>query len=208
MIRYLLLFALLFTGLVSRGLHAAEAAESNEAKLRDVLRSTTLQLRSAENERATLQSAQAALVEDKKALEAKFEILRKQTISERAANDKILVTLKSEATAQAEQIAKLKENLEKSNVLGQQAVALATAKESERAKLAAELIVLQRKVEDRETKNFALFTLGNEILKRYEKFGLGEALASREPFVGTTRARLETLVQGYADKLLDQRAKP
>ena len=76
MIRFLLIFALMFSTLVTRRLPAAEAGEGNEAKLREVLRATTLQLRSAENERATLQSAQAALAEDKKTLEAKFETLR------------------------------------------------------------------------------------------------------------------------------------
>jgi chromosome segregation ATPase len=208
MIRFLLIFALMFSTLVTRRLPAAEAGEGNEAKLREVLRATTLQLRSAENERATLQSAQAALAEDKKTLEAKFETLRKQTITERAANDKLLAALKTEAAAKAAEIAKLKEAMEKSTAAGQQAVALAAAKESERAQLAAQLILGQRKLEDRETKNLALFSLGLEILKRYEKFSLGEALAAREPFVGSTRAKLETLVQGYNDKLLDQRVKP
>lgn len=208
MIRFLLLFALMLFGSLTRGLHAAEAGEGNEAKLREVLRATTLQLRSAETERATLQSTQATLTEDKKALEAKFETLRKQTITERAANDKILAALKTEAAAHVAEIAKLKEAWEKSTAAGQQAVALAAAKESERAQLAGQLILGQRKVEDREMKNLALFSLGLEILKRYEKFSLGEALAAREPFVGSTRAKLETLVQGYNDKLLDQRVKP
>ena len=85
---------------------------------------------------------------------------------------------------------------------------MGVAKETERAKLAAEILVLKRKIDDREMKNLALFKLGNEILTRYQKFTLGEALAAREPFVGSTRAKLETLVQDYQDKLLDQRAKP
>lgn len=187
---------------------AAESVDANEAKLREALRNATLQLRSAETERGTLQTAQAALTEEKKALEAKFETLRKETISERATNDKAIAALKAEAAAQAAEIARLKEALEKSEAGLRQATAFGTAKESDRAKLATDLIVLQRKVEDREAKNLALFKLGNEILGRYEKFSLGEALAAREPFVGTTRARLESLVQEYQDKLLDQRAKP
>lgn len=187
---------------------AAEGVDANEAKLREALKNATLQLRSAETERATLQSSQAALTEEKKTLEAKFETLRKETIAERATTDKAIAALKAQAAAQETEIAKLKEALEKSDGAGKQAAALAAAKESDRAKLAADLIVLQRKLEDRETKNLALFKVGNEILTRYEKFSLGEALAAREPFVGTTRAKLETLVQDYQDKLLAQRAKP
>lgn len=201
-------FALLTFALLTGGvLRAAEAAD-NESKLREALRNSTLQLRTAEAERASLQTAQAALTEEKKTLADKFETLRKQTIADRTADEKTIATLKAQAAAQDAEIVRLKEALEKSDTTGKQAIALAVAKETERAKLAADLVVLQRKVEDREAKNLALFKTGNEILTRYEKFSLGEALAAREPFVGTTRAKLENLVQDYQDKLLDQRAKP
>ncbi len=210
MIRQLTLTSLTLVLAIACGgvLRAAEAVDPNEAKLREALRNATLQLRSAETERAALQSASAALAEDKKTQEAKFETLRKQTVAERAADEKMIAGLKAQATAQDAEIAKLKEALEKSVAAGKQAAALAAAKETDRAKLAADLVVLQRKLDDRETKNLALFKLGNEILTRYQKFSFGEALAAREPFVGTTRTKLENLVQDYQDKLLDQRAKP
>jgi hypothetical protein len=68
--------------------------------------------------------------------------------------------------------------------------------------------VLQRRVAYLETKNVQLFTLGNEILSRYENFSLGNAISAKEPFVGVTRVKLENLVQDYSDKLLDERATP
>jgi hypothetical protein len=49
-----------------------------------------------------------------------------------------------------------------------------------------------------------MYELGMEILDRYEKFGLGEALTAKEPFTGITRTKFETLVQDYEDKLVDQ----
>ncbi len=208
MIRRFAIVSLAFLVACGGSLRAAEGADANEVKLREALKNATIQLRSAETERAALQSSSAALTEEKKLLEAKFETLRKETIAERATNEKTIAALKAEAAAQSAEIAKLKEAFEKSEGAGKQAAALAAAKEADRAKLAADLVALQRKVEDRERENIALFKLGNEILARYEKFGLGEALAAREPFVGTTRAKLETLVQEYQDKLLDQRAKP
>jgi chromosome segregation ATPase len=187
---------------------AAEGVDANEAKLREALRNATLQLRSAEAERANLQAAQAGLTEEKKTLDAKFETLRKQAVAERATEEKTIAALKAQNAAHEAEIARLKEALEKSDSAGKQAAALAATKETDRAKLAADLVALQRKIEDRETKNLALFKLGSEILTRYEKFSLGEALSAREPFVGTTRAKLENLVQDYQDKLLGQRAKP
>lgn len=203
--RIIFLLVALFLAVAAR---AADSADPGEARLREALRAATLQLRTAETERAALQAAQAALTEDKKIAEQKFETLRKQAVADRAADEKTIAGLKAQMTAQETELAHYKEALEKSEVNHQQAAMLADTKEADRAKLAADLIVAQRKVEDRETKNLALFKLGNEILTRYEKFSLGEALAAREPFVGATRAKLENLVQDYQDKLLEQRAKP
>ena len=202
--RFLLTVFALSLGVAAR---AADAPEG-EARLREALRNATLQFRAVEAERTNLQTANAALTEDKRVLAEKFETLRKQTVAERAADDKTLAALKAQAATQETEIAHLKEALEKSEASGKQAAAVAAAKEAERAKLAADLVALERKVADCEAKNLALFKVGNEILTRYEKFSLGEALAAREPFVGTTRTRLENLVQDYQDKLLDQRAKP
>ena len=67
---------------------------------------------------------------------------------------------------------------------------------------------MQRIIDDREAKNLALYNLGNEILTRYEKYGLGEALAAKEPFTGVTRVKLQELVQDYRDKISDQRVTP
>jgi hypothetical protein len=71
-----------------------------------------------------------------------------------------------------------------------------------------QIILLQRTVADRETKNAELFKIGNEILNRYEKYSLGEALLAKEPFTGITRVKLETLVQDYQDKISDQKTTP
>ena len=70
-------------------------------------------------------------------------------------------------------------------------------------KLNDEAVILRRKVDDREAKNYELFKIANEILTRYEKFGLGEALTAREPFTGLTRVKLENLVQDCQDTSLN-----
>jgi chromosome segregation ATPase len=85
-----------------------------------------------------------------------------------------------------------------------QYVRLQKKTESQRAGLAAQVPVLRQLLADREAKNVALYKLGDDILTRYEKFGLGDALAAKEPFVGMSRVRLENLVQDYKDKLRDQ----
>jgi hypothetical protein len=65
--------------------------------------------------------------------------------------------------------------------------------------------LLHRKIDDDETRNLALYALANEILTRYEKFSLGDALAAKEPFTQLNRVKLENLVQGYQDKLVAQK---
>ncbi len=187
---------------------AAEGPESGDARLREALRSVTLQLRAAETERASLQAAQTTLTAEKKAAEERFEVLRKQTVAERTATDQTLAGLKAQLGARDAELVQLKEALAQAQAAHQQAAALVKTREAERARLATDIVVLERKVADREAKNLALHRIGNEILTRYEKFGLGEVLAAREPFVGATRTRLENLVQDYQDKLADQRVKP
>jgi chromosome segregation ATPase len=79
--------------------------------------------------------------------------------------------------------------------------------EAARTKLAAEVIMLRRVIDDRETKNLELFDTAGEILTRYEKFSFGDALSAKEPFVGLTRAKLQEFVQDYKDKILADKIK-
>ena len=67
------------------------------------------------------------------------------------------------------------------------------------------MAALERKVEDQHLKNIQMYQIAIEVLDRYRKHGLGDAIVAREPFVGVSRAKLQTLVQDYGDKLLDQR---
>jgi len=83
---------------------------------------------------------------------------------------------------------------------------IAKKKEVERAKLSAKSADLERAVSDLRAKNTELFKLAGEILTRYEQFGLGKALAAREPFTGNAKVKLQNIVQDYNDKLLNQTA--
>lgn len=203
--RHFLPCAGLLAALFALPLRAADAPSPAEAKLRDTLRTTLLQLRDAQTATTTLQADNATLTDDKKALTARADALQKRLVADKAAADKAAEALTAKLTGDAAEITRLKDALAKSEAALKDSVADAQAKEAARAKLAADAIVLQRLVDDREAKNRALFRLGNEILTRYEKFSLGEALAAREPFVGLTRVKLENLVQDYQDKLSDQR---
>jgi hypothetical protein len=192
----------------SGGLQAADQANSAEDRLRGMLRSTMLQLRDAQNQVATLQSAQAEDEKQKKALSDRVDELTKQAAADKDAATKTIADLNAKVTDQTSMIAQFKDALEKWKEAYNKAVEVANTKEAQRAKFESQAIVLQRRVEDDEAKNLALYHLGKEVLNRYEKFGLGTAITAREPFVGTTKVKLENLVQDYSDKLLDQTIKP
>lgn len=189
-------------------LYAADQANSPEERLRGMLRSTMLQLRDAQNQVATLQSAQTESDKEKKALSDRLDELTKQAAADKDAATKSIADLNAKVTDQTTLITQLKDALDKWKEAYNKAVAVANTNEAQRAKFESQAILLQRRVENDEAKNLALYKLGKEVLDRYEKFGLGTAITAREPFVGITKVKLENLVQDYSDKLLDQTVKP
>jgi hypothetical protein len=77
--------------------------------------------------------------------------------------------------------------------------------ESARDKNAAQILNLERLVNDQRAQNVRMYLVGQEILKRYDKFWFGDALLAREPFVSTTKVKLQNLAQDGHDKLLAAR---
>ena len=186
----------------------ADAVNPAEAKLRESLRAALLQARTAESERAALQGTVAENEQMILSLKAEIEKLGKEKDEEKAKAVLELQEMQEKIKTLDAQIVTLNKSLESWKKGHQEISDIARATEAKRAKLEAEVIVLKRRVAEQQTKNEGMFAIGNEILARYEKFGLGEALTAREPFVGITRVKFETLMQDYTDKLEDQRIKP
>jgi len=209
MFRKLILLSLvsvLFTCLTSVVI-AADQAGAAEAKLRESLRGTMLQLRNVEAERATLQAAQAELEAKNKMLAEQLEKLTKDAATNQAEADRAMNELKGKVDERDREIGTLRVSLDKWKADHQKITDYARAKEAQRAKLADRAITLDHQVAEQQRKNQAMYKLGTEILARYEKFGLGAALTAREPFIGLTRVKFENLIQDYGDKLADERIK-
>ena len=211
--RPLRLFLALFF-LLPIALHAADAPSPAETKLRESVRALTLQLRTAESDKATMQAAQAEADHKVTDLTAQLEKYKAQLLAVKEAADKALAELNEKITAKDAEIANGKRDLAswkkghaELKAAYEKVVAIGNAKEAERAKLAARVIVLDRQVVEQRARNAALYQTGTEVLSRYEKFGLGTALTSREPFVGTTKVKFENLIQDYSDQLADQKIK-
>ncbi|RRK00933.1 phage major capsid protein [Opitutaceae bacterium TAV3] len=179
-----------------------------ELRLREALRATTLQLRSAQSESAALQVTNTELEKERDALKKQTAALAGQGEKDRAAAAKEIAGLKAAIVSQEEKAAQLSEDLARWKTSSQQAATLADSKEQARAALALRLTGFERALADCETRNIALIKIGNEILDRLEKFGLGDAIRAREPFIGTKRVEIQNLVQNYADKIMDQKYQP
>lgn len=205
------LFLILSLG-VFAGISHAEEAEDPSLKLREQLRNVMLQLRKAQSDMANAQAAQAASEQKNQELVAEIEKAKKatesmvkQTNADKANTEESIAKLNNKLEEREKRLVLLNESLEKWQAGYKKAAEVARTKEAERATLAAEKVENLRLIADRERKNIGLFNAAMEVLDRYENYALGKALTAREPFIGTTRVKVENLVQGYKDKILDNR---
>lgn len=187
---------------------AAPEVNPAEAKLREGLKATMLQLRAVQAEKGALEATKAELEQKVQALTEASDMQTKQAAEEKAAADKRIADQLAQLDLRWKEVMKLQSELVDSQKAHKDAAALAAKKEAERAKVNSEKIVLERKVADQQVKNTKMFEIGSEILARYERFGLGTAVAAREPFVGLTRVKLKNQFQELGDKLEDQKIKP
>lgn len=188
------------------------AQDDDAARLREALKNVTLQLRTSQGETAAAQTAAIAAEQKAKALEAKLADLERrhatldrQSKQKEADTDKTIATLNNRVAERDKRLGEYIAALDKWKTGYEALAGAARAKEAEAAKSSDEVIVLKRSLADRERKNIALFNISTEILKRYEDFATGRSLAAKEPFIGTARVQIENLVQGYRDKILDNR---
>jgi len=204
--------------LLPAALRAADAPAGPspaEAKLRESVRALTLQLRAADSEKGALQAAKdeaeaklAAQTEEIEKLKKSVETEQNETKIALAAAETKRVETEAKLMAKEKSVEAWKKAHGDVTTQFNKVVEIGNAKETERAKLAARVIVLDRQVFDQRAKNAAMHKLGTEILSRYEKFGLGDVITRKEPFIGTTRVKFDTLIQDFSDGLADQKIKP
>lgn len=209
MIRLLTFLVTLLCLLVVSEVRAQQTQPSAvEAKLREGLRNTMLQLRTIQAERDQLIVEKTTLEGEKKDLAEKLEVLTKQAATNQETARNSIAALEAKVVQRETEAAQLSASLEKWQASQKQAVALAEKKEAERATAAARVIELDRRVADQQRKNLAMYKIGNEVLHRYEKFVLGDAIVAREPFTGIARVKFQTLAQDFQDQISDQLIKP
>jgi len=189
------------------GLRGADQPDG-DARLRETLRSTMIQLNESQSQLAALQAAQAAQADDRKALSEQVALLTKRSAEDQAARAKDTDAFKAKISDQQASIAKLQDAVAQWKAAAEKANLSARTLAAQRERESIREVAMERKVEDLTAKNAELFRIGSEILDRYEKFSLGAQFLAREPFVGRARVELENQIQDYDDKLTEQRDDP
>lgn len=206
MSRLLSIISLLSLSVVS--VHAAEEADPQaavNAKLRETLKATTVQLRTAQTDLATAQAAQQAAEAKVAELTKKADALAKQSAEDQAASKKEIEQLTVTNDNLVTRLKQAHENIIQWQDQFGKLKTLAQSCETERAKLADQKSVLEAKVRDHKAQNIELYRTAIEVLDRYRAFGVGDSLKAREPFTGIAKARLDKQVQDYKDKIEDGR---
>ena len=181
------------------------ADEDPTAKFREALKDTMLKLRAAQTDLANAQAAQYAAEAKATELTAKTESLTKELANDRNTSTNMIADLNKKIADRDGSLVELNAALAKWKKSYGEVAKLASKREGQRAQLDAKRIELERKVQEEQAKNIEMYQAGMEILDRYEKFGLGDAILAREPFTAAQRVKFQNLVQDLSDKLTDAR---
>lgn len=193
---------------VTSALAAPSQEEDVELKLREALRDSMLKLRDAQTQIATAQAAQIAAETQVKELTARNEALGKELVAERNVSANMISELTTKLEERGSVLLSVQTALENWKKSYAGATALAAKKESERQKLQARVSELERIVEDQQFRNIEMYKAAMETVDRYRKFGLGDAVLAREPFVAAKRVKFQNIIQDQSDKLANARIRP
>jgi len=178
---------------------------SAEARLREALRNTTIELRA-------LQDSQAALTAQLDQMKQERDALKQQLDAAKNAPpvaDPQVAQLRDAVAALQQQNGALQTGLQKWQTGYQQAADLARAKDSESRQLSGQLTQQSSRLQACTAANGKLIAVANDILHLYRTQSFRSLLVgSYEPLLGFKKVELENLVQDYEDKIEDQRLQP
>lgn len=177
------------------------SADSLEERLRAQLRSTTQQLQALQSEQAQSQAARQTAEQQRDAAQARIkqldaELARARGQTEQLAGQQQALQHQAQALVSSSnaQLGKYKQAYDE--LLG-----MARTKESERARLAAELVEREGQVRQCQAQNQQMYGVAKELLQAYEKIDVADVMKMRQPFAGGARVKFEELAQDFGDRL-------
>ncbi|WP_028164578.1 hypothetical protein [Bradyrhizobium elkanii] len=175
-------------------------ADAETDRLREALRSATLQTRQLEDQRTALQAKLADAERDKAAAKAQVD----------AAKAQVRQTEKQHREAVDEfnkRLAERDETLEKWKSAYEEAANVARDKDAARAKFEGEANAYKAATKGCVAKNDQMLKAGRELLKQYKSVTIGDTIVAHEPMLGLRRVEIQNNIQDSGDKILDQKAE-
>jgi DNA repair exonuclease SbcCD ATPase subunit len=205
----LLAASALFVGAAAALSRAHADASPTEERLRSALKETTLQLREAQDELATLRAQQSALQEQLAAAQAHSG--PKAAVPAPDASGGLrrqLAQRDTEAGQLRQQLQAAQESLAKWQSGYQQAVDLARSKDAESRDYKTRFDATSAHDAACTADNAELVTIANDLLQSYRDKGVFSAIADAEPLTQIHRVKLETLAQQYHARIKDAEVIP
>jgi chromosome segregation ATPase len=195
-IRFSLVLMVIAT-LVSSG----ALADTETDRLREALRSATMQTRALEDQRTALQAKLADAEREKAAAKAEIDAARAQV-------KKIEKEHRQAVEEFNQRLTERDETLEKWKAAYEEAATVARTKDAERAKFEGEAGAYKASTKSAQAKNGLLIKAGRELLHRYRAVTIGDIIVAHEPVLGFRRVEIQNELQDTNDKFLDQKAGP
>jgi hypothetical protein len=203
-----ILFALLALGVWCA---PALAQDSPEARLREMLRRTTADLRAAQDSQA---AGQALLEQEKQksaALQKQVDDLNAHPVepAKPSMSEEAIAQMQADLKSARAQVTALQTGLKQWQDAYQKAAELARAKDAESKAAAAHAVEEDREAAVCAVANTKLERVANDILLLYRSQDFRSLLlSSYEPLLGLKKVDLENTIQDYQDKILDQKYWP
>jgi len=165
-------------------------ADSETDRLREALRTATVQMRQLDDVDREKAAAKAQI----DAAKAEVRQTEKQY---REAVDEFNKRLAERDTT-----------LEKWKTAYEEAAGVARDKDAARAKFEGEAAAYKASTKSCVAKNGQLIQAGHDLLQRYQTLTVGEIIVAHEPMLGLRRVEIQNAIQDFKDKILDQKAVP
>jgi hypothetical protein len=186
----------------------AMAQDTPEARLRDMLRRTTTELRAAQDSQALLQASLDQEKQKAATLQKQIEglIAHPPEAAKPSMSEAEIARLRAEAQTR---VTAVEAGLKQWQDAYQKAADIARTKDAEGKIAIARAIESERQAGICTAANTKLVSVANDILHLYQTQGFRSLLlASYEPLLGLKKVELENTIQDYEDKILDQKYRP
>jgi chromosome segregation ATPase len=179
----------------------AARADAETDRLREALRTATVQMRQLEDQRTSLQAKIADAERQTAAVKAQVAAAKAETRqAEKQYRDAVDEFNK--------RLAERDETLEKWKTAYEEAATVARDKDAARAKFEGEAAAYKESTKNCVVKNDHLIKAGQQLLQRYQSVTIGDTMVAREPVLGFRRVEVQNAIQDTKDKFLDQKAVP